>query len=170
MMPELRIGFMPAPKSFSSVLKSIEEFAAPPSSLSALQHSMVNLIRSQLAGYDWVGFYMIDPNDTSTLVLGPFAGEPTQHVRIPVTRGICGAAVADGQTIVIEDVASDLRYLSCSIQTKSEIVVPIRANGQIVGEIDVDGHELAAFGAEDKAFLEACAKIAGAVFEQERRS
>jgi GAF domain-containing protein len=158
---------MHVPRNFSPVLKSIEDFAATPSSFNTLQCYMVDLIRQRLPGYDWVGFYMIDQNEASTLVLGPCAGEPTQHVRIPISQGICGAAVAVGQTIVIEDVASDPRYLSCSTETKSEIVVPIRANGKIVGEIDVDSHEPAAFHAEDKAFLEACAVIAGAVFERE---
>ena len=92
------------------------------------------------------------------LQLGEFVGAPTEHVRIPVARGICGAAVAQAQTIVVDDVHSDPRYLACSIETKSEIVVPIEANGKIVGEIDIDSHQAAAFGPEDRAFLELCAK------------
>jgi L-methionine (R)-S-oxide reductase len=90
--------------------------------------------------YDWTGFYMLDPDDPKTLVLGPFAGAPTPHVRIPVSQGICGAAVESGETVVVDDVNADPRYLSCSISTKSEIVVPIYASGRVVGEIDIDSH------------------------------
>lgn len=95
----------------------------------------------------------------NTLVLGPFHGPPTEHVRIPVTDGICGAAVVQGETVIVDDVSSDPRYLACSIETRSEIVVPIRVNGKIVGEIDIDSHELAAFGPDDRDFLESCAAI-----------
>ncbi len=109
---------------------------------------------------------MLDPGDPAALVLGPFAGAATEHFRIPVSRGLCGAAVAQGQTIVVDDVAVDLRYLACSLETRSEIVVPIRARGKIVGEIDIDSHTPAAFGPEDRAFLEKCAALVGAFFER----
>jgi L-methionine (R)-S-oxide reductase len=103
---------------------------------------------------------MLDPDDPQTLVLGPFVGDPTPHVRIPVTEGICGAAVATGKTVIVDDVNADPRYLSCSIKTKSEIVVPIYVRGKVVGEIDIDNHDLAAFTDVDRAFLE---EVAGTV-------
>jgi len=130
-----------------------------------LLQQTVDLIHSKLPTYNWVGFYMLDPTDSSMLELGPFAGAATPHTRIPVTEGICGAAVAQGETVVIDDVNSDPRYLSCSIETKSEIVVPIRAHGAIIGEIDIDSHTAAAFGAEDRVFVERCAAILGGYFE-----
>jgi GAF domain-containing protein len=108
---------------------------------------------------------MLDPADSSMLELGPFAGAPTPHTRIPVTEGICGAAVAQGETVVVDDVNADPRYLSCSIETKSEIVVPIRVCGRIVGEIDIDSHTPAAFGLADRAFVERCAAILGGYLE-----
>jgi GAF domain-containing protein len=108
---------------------------------------------------------MLDPADASMLVLGPFSGAPTPHTRIPVTEGICGAAVAQGETVVVDDVNADPRYLSCSIETKSEIVAPVRAHGAIVGEIDIDSHAAAAFGADDRAFVERCAEIVGRYLE-----
>ena len=86
-------------------------------------------------------------------------------IRIPVTEGICGAAVAQGQTVVVDDVSADPRYLSCSIETKSEIVAPIRVLGVIVGEIDIDSHTAAAFGSEDRVFVERCAEIIGDYLE-----
>jgi GAF domain-containing protein len=100
------------------------------------------------------------------LQLGPFVGESTPHVRIPVNQGICGAAVASGETVVVDDVASDPRYLSCSIQTKSEIVVPIYACGRVVGEIDIDSHQLAAFDELDRAFLHEVALIVAIYIEE----
>jgi len=100
------------------------------------------------------------------LVLGPFVGAATPHVRIPVSQGICGAAVAGGETVIVDDVGSDPRYLSCSIETKSEIVVPIYANGTVVGEIDIDSHDRAAFKDEDRVFLEEVARIVGGYMEK----
>jgi GAF domain-containing protein len=117
------------------------------------------MIPSRLSYYNWTGFYMLDPNDAEMLILGPFRGAPTEHTRIPVHQGICGAAVAQNQTVIVDDVNSDPRYLSCSIETKSEIVVPIRAHGAVIGEIDIDSHDAAAFTAADRDFLEACALI-----------
>jgi GAF domain-containing protein len=109
---------------------------------------------------------MLDQNDSEMLVLGPFHGAPTEHVRIPVHEGICGAAVAENDTVIVDDVTSDPRYLACSFETRSEIVVPIRAHGAVVGEIDIDSHDLAAFSAQDREFLEKCAAIVGAFVER----
>jgi L-methionine (R)-S-oxide reductase len=108
---------------------------------------------------------MLDQGDPDVLVLGPFHGAPTDHIRIPVTEGICGAAVVQGKTVIAGDVSADPRYLSCSIETKSEIVVPIRIRDRIVGEIDIDSHDLNAFGAEDQTFLEECASLIGKFME-----
>lgn len=144
-----------------SLLARISELASNAPSLEALEKGMVEAIAGQLPYCNWTGFYMLDPTDPETLVLGPFAGEPTPHVRIPVTEGICGAAAATGETVVVDDVNADPRYLSCSIRTKSEIVVPIYAHGRVVGEIDIDSHTPAAFTEIDREFLEEAARIAG---------
>ena len=148
-----------------SLLSLIEQLAAGAGSLKSLQEDVVAAISQRLPYYDWIGFYMLDPNDAQTLVLGPFLGEPTPHVRIPVNQGICGAAVASGTTIVVDDVNADPRYLSCSIKTRSEIVVPIYARGIIVGEIDIDSHTPAAFTGVDRAFLEEVACTVGRYLE-----
>jgi L-methionine (R)-S-oxide reductase len=147
--------------AFQQILGSIEHFSASSTDALALQRFTVDLIAEKLPYYNWVGFYMLDPNDADTLVLGPFHGAPTDHVRIPVTEGICGAAVAQGKTVIVDDVSADPRYLSCSIETKSEIVVPIRVHDQIIGEIDIDSHDLSAFGPDDRIFLESCAALIG---------
>jgi L-methionine (R)-S-oxide reductase len=92
-------------------------------------------------------------------VLGPYLGKRSPHTRIPVGSGICGAAAAEKQTIVVDDVNADERYLACSLETRSEIVVPIMRDGRVVGEIDVDSDRAAAFGPEDRALLEAVAPL-----------
>lgn len=146
---------------FQQILAAVRGFAAVAASLPALQEFCVLEIGRRLPHYNWVGFYMLDPADPNTLVLGPFRGAPTPHVRIPVSEGICGAAVAQRATVVVDDVAQDPRYLACSLETRSEIVVPLRAGSQIVGEIDIDSHTPAAFDQHDRAFLEECAAIVG---------
>jgi L-methionine (R)-S-oxide reductase len=149
-----------------SLLSRFRELAAAAPSLDALETSIVAAIAGAFPHYNWTGFYMLDPSDPRTLLLGAFHGEPTPHVRIPVSEGICGAAVASGETVVVDDVNANPRYLSCSIRTKSEIVVPIRAHGKVVGEIDIDSHTLAAFTEADRSFIEEAAHIVGAWLEQ----
>ena len=148
------------------MLDEVRDLVAVSDSLNALQEGIVNALARRLAHFNWTGFYMLDPNDSETLVLGPFVGDPTPHVRIPVTQGICGAAVATGKTVVVDDVNADPRYLSCSLKTKSEIVVPIYVHGKVAGEIDIDSHNPAAFDDHDRALLEEIARIAGSYMEQ----
>jgi GAF domain-containing protein len=149
----------------NTLLDQFRELAAASSSLAQLQTGIVEAASRSLPHFSWTGFYMLDPSDPSMLVLGPFVGAPTPHLRIPITQGICGAAVASGETVIVDNVASDPRYLSCSIETKSEIVVPIYAHGRVVGEIDIDSHVSAAFTDEDRHFLEQTAQIVGSYIE-----
>jgi GAF domain-containing protein len=148
-----------------AILEWLENAIAGGTPAQLLLQQVSDAIRTKLSDYNWVGFYMLDPTDPSMLELGPFAGAPTPHTRIPVSEGICGAAVAQGETVVVDDVTSDPRYLSCSIETKSEIVAPIWVHGKIVGEIDIDSHKAAAFGGEDRAFVENCAELIGRYLE-----
>jgi L-methionine (R)-S-oxide reductase len=152
--------------TFAQILSEVSAFAASANDLASLQKFIVEIIPQHLPYYNWTGFYMLDPGDSETLVLGAFHGAPTEHVRIPVSQGICGAAVAQNDTVIVDDVHSDPRYLACSLETRSEIVVPIRARHAVVGEIDIDSHDLAAFSAQDKDFLEKCAAIVGGFVEQ----
>lgn len=151
--------------TFAQILSEVHIYAGSANDLTSLQKFIVETISQRLTYYNWTGFYMLDPGDPEMLVLGPFRGAPTEHVRIPVNQGICGAAVAQNNTVIVDDVNSDPRYLACSLETRSEIVVPIRVNDVVVGEIDIDSHDLAAFSSQDKKFLEECAAIVGSFME-----
>lgn len=121
----------------------------------AAMHLAVERLKAELPHYTWVGIYLLEGDE---LVLGPYLGKPSPHVRIPLNRGICGAAASQQQTIIVDDVSSDPRYLACSLETRSEIVVPIMRGGRVLGEIDIDSDRPAAFGAEDRGLLERVAQ------------
>jgi L-methionine (R)-S-oxide reductase len=124
----------------------------------------VNLLKTRLCDYTWVGIYLLDGNE---LVLGPYEGKPSPHTRIPLGRGICGAAAAEKTTIVVDDVHADPRYLACSLETKSEIVVPIMRGNEVLGEIDIDSDRPAAFGERDRRLLEEVAAVLAARMHQQ---
>lgn len=151
---------------FNQILSEVRTFAESANDLATLQNFIVEIITNRLPYYNWTGFYMLDPDDADALVLGPYRGAPTEHVRIPVSQGICGAAVAQNGTVIVDDVNSDPRYLACSLEARSEIVVPIRVHGAVTGEIDIDSHDLAAFSPADKEFLEECAVVVGNFMER----
>ena len=117
--------------------------------------AVCRLLQRERKHYNWVGIYFLEGNE---LVLGPYVGESSPHARIPIDKGICGAAVREKATVVVPDVNADPRYLVCSIQTKSEIVVPIQADGRILGEIDIDSHTPDAFTDADRELLEQVAE------------
>jgi len=143
----------------------LDALASAAANADALMNSIVQLLHDKLARYNWVGFYMIDPKDANMLVLGPFRSSMTPHTRIPLNQGICGAAASSGKTVIVDDVNKDPRYLSCSIETKSEIVVPVFAKGKVVGELDIDSHFLAAFGPDDRKLCEYAAQLLGKFIE-----
>ncbi|HVI10467.1 MAG TPA: GAF domain-containing protein [Candidatus Binatia bacterium] len=131
-----------------------------------LMQGICKLLHERMLKYNWVGFYMLEPGtQPPILVLESFVGAMTPHTRIPLNQGICGAAASSGKTIVIDDVSKDPRYLACSLETKSEIVVPVFVKGQVVGELDIDSHFSAAFAAEDQCLVQYCADVVGKKLE-----
>tara|TARA_B100000614_G_scaffold259497_1_gene284220 strand:+ start:880 stop:1404 length:525 start_codon:yes stop_codon:yes gene_type:complete len=117
-----------------------------------------DLLHREVPHYDWFGFYLAVPEER-VLVLGPYQGEPTDHVRIPYGRGICGQAAERRDTFLVDDVAAQDNYLSCSIHVRSEIVVPVFEGDEVVAEIDIDSHRTAAFTDADRRFLEQLASL-----------
>jgi L-methionine (R)-S-oxide reductase len=113
-------------------------------------------ILKRIPHYSWAGIYQVAGGE---LVLGPFLGKPSPHTRIPLGRGICGAAAIEQTTIVVDDVNNDPRYLACSVETRSEIVVPVKRGGEVIAEIDIDSDRPAAFDQRDRQMLEAVAAL-----------
>ena len=136
------------------VVEKIRTATGSQSSSREVMERAVAVLKQEVPHYTWVGIYLLEGDE---LVLGPFLGKPSPHARIPLGQGICGAAATTKQTIVVDDVNADPRYLACSIETRSEIVVPIVQGSDVLGEIDVDSDRPAAFGARDRALLEAVA-------------
>lgn len=161
---------MPTGSSFAEVQKDIDRLNHAAGSVEDFMWEMVKLLHDRMLKYNWVGFYMLEEQPSNSqprmLALGAFQGAMTPHTRIPVNQGICGAAASTGKTIVVDDVSVDSRYLACSTETKSEIVVPVFVRGKVVGELDIDSHFPAAFGDQDRALVEYCASLVGKQLEK----
>jgi len=140
----------------NDLLTAIRSAVASAPNPEAAMKQAVRLLKDAIPYYSWVGIYLLDGDE---LVLGPFLGKPSPHTRIPLGNGICGAAATAKATIVVDDVNADPRYLACSIETKSEIVVPIMEGDDVLGEIDIDSDMPAAFGDQDRRLLEQVAAL-----------
>jgi L-methionine (R)-S-oxide reductase len=148
------------------VRNELTKLAQTAPSSQELMQAMVKVLHERMLKYNWVGFYLLEPGaQPRMLVLGAFEGAMTPHTRIPLHQGICGAAASSGLTVVVDDVNKDPRYLACSLETKSEIVVPVFVRGKVVGELDIDSHFAAAFTSEHQDLVQHCARLVGKKFE-----
>lgn len=153
---------IPKAQKLDEIRKEALRLSGEKRSADQLMESITSLLNAEMLKYNWVGFYMLDETtDPPVLVLGHYWGAMTPHTRIPLHQGICGAAASSGKTVVVDDVKKDPRYLACSLETKSEIVVPIFVHGKVAGELDIDSHFSAAFGPEDRELIECCAELVG---------
>lgn len=148
----------------SDLLTAISSAVAAAPTVESAMQQVVRLLKDAVPHYTWVGIYLVEGEE---LVLGPYLGKPSPHTRIPLGKGICGAAVTEKATIVVDDVNADPRYLACSVETRSEIVVPIMRGSQPLGEIDIDSDQPAAFGDADRALLEPVAAMLAERFDEE---
>jgi GAF domain-containing protein len=121
-----------------------------------VQARVVISLHKNFSNYNWAGIYRLEGK---SLVLGPYQGKPTVHTRIPVGTGVCGSAALSQKTEVVPDVQADARYLACSLETRSEIFVPVIKGGAFWGEIDIDSDRPDAFGPDDVELLEAVARL-----------
>lgn len=140
-------------------LAEFELVARSAASAQALMQHVSDRLHAELARYNWVGFYLVDAADPKFLLLGPYSGTFTPHIRIPLNQGLCGAAASTGQTIVVNDVTTDPRYLSGSEHTKSEIIVPLSARGRVVAELDINSYFKNTWDARERQFVEKCAAL-----------
>jgi GAF domain-containing protein len=129
----------------------------------ALQE-VCRFLRQSFSHYPWVGVYRLEGTE---LVLDAWDGpQATEHSRIPLELGICGQAAREDRTVIVDDVRSDPNYLACFLETRAEIVVPVRYGGRVVGEIDIDGNAVSVFDASDRRFLESVAEKLGPALER----
>ncbi len=134
------------------LIVEVKKLASESTNRDAFLLESARLINRFFPQFEWVGFYFLK---NSKLHIGPYIGPTTPHTIIDLNAGICGAAVSQENTIVVDDVNADPRYLACSLETKSEIVIPIRQNGKIIGELDIDSSQRSAFGEFEQQLLEA---------------
>ncbi len=149
--------------TYDDILETVKLNIEQASSHHEAMLQAVTVLKDQISDYSWVGIYVLDGSD---LVLGPFLGKPSPHTRIPLNQGICGAAATHKQTVIVDDVDADPRYLACSLETRSEIVVPIMRGSDVLGEIDIDSDKKAAFGPADRELLESVAALLAKRFPQ----
>lgn len=122
------------------------------------------LLDAHVEVFDWVGFYLVDPDAERELVLGPYVGEATDHTRIPFGKGICGQAAESLETFVVQDVNQEDNYLACSIHVKAEIVIPVMKGDTFAAELDIDSHTQNSITKEHQAMLEEICDIAAQLF------
>ena len=154
------------PPSLQDLLNDFEAAARTAANANELMEKMSERLHADVARYNWVGFYLPSHMEPETLVLGPFTGSFTPHDRIPYTQGLCGAVARTHQTVVVNDVAADPRYLEGSSTTKSEAVVPVLARNKFVAELDINSYFANTFTPHDIRFLESCASILGKYIEK----
>ena len=138
-----------------NLVKDVEHLARTTAGREQFLLETARSINRHCPHYTWVVFYFLKGGK---LHVGPYVGKPTPHTVIDLNRGVCGAAVSQGETIVVADVQADPRYLACSLETRSEIVIPLRIGDRIIGELDIDSDRKAAFDDNDRRFLEQLAE------------
>ena len=137
---------------YDILLKEIKLYLETSSSFEESLKWICNLLKKRVEKYDWVGYYMNDEKH-KRLVLKCFSGKPTSQKIIPYGKGICGQVANKKKTIIVDDVESEKNYISCNIDVKSEIVVPLFLNKIIIGQIDIDSNFPSAFNSHDELFL-----------------
>jgi GAF domain-containing protein len=143
------------------LLREFESLTKTGLPATSLMDRIARRLHEKMTRYNWVGFYLVDPADSGILLVGPYAGSFTPNARIPLDRGLCGAAAMTRQTVVVDDVAKDPRYLSGSSMVVSEIVVPITLKRELAGELDIESYFPATFSKPEQEFVEACARLVG---------
>lgn len=126
--------------NYESILQHVEAIVLNDKSRDEKLRAICELLDREIVVFNWTGFYLASEDEERMLVLGPYVGEETDHTKIPFGRGICGQAAETLDTFVVQDVSEAENYLACSIDVKSEIVVPIMKGDTFVGELDIDSH------------------------------
>lgn len=151
--------------NLNKLIRQISELVADKNrSKNEKLQGICDILALAIPRFDWVGFYIPDPEADRELVLGPFNGEPTEHTRIPFGKGICGQSADTEDTFVVQDVNEADNYISCSADVQSEIVVPVMKNNTFVAELDIDSHAKNSITEEHRELLEKICDIAAGLF------
>ena len=141
------------------LLKEFEDFAASSPNPELLMQRVAQRVHMHIPRYNWVGFYLTNKNDTSTLVLGPYTGSFTPKPTLSLNQGLCGWAASTGRVVVADNVAEEPRYMQASDLVKSQIVVPMLTGSKTLAVLNVESYFLSAFrSAQERDFVEACAE------------
>lgn len=143
------------------LLSEFREFARTAPTAEALMERIARRLHEKMTRYNWVGFYLVSAADPGILLVGPFVGSFTPNARIPLDTGLCGAAATSGQTVVVQDVTKDPRYLAGSSMVKCEIVVPIFTKNKLAAELDIESYFAGTFSPPEARFVEDCAGLVG---------
>jgi L-methionine (R)-S-oxide reductase len=141
------------------LLRELQNYARTAPTVEPVMERMAKRLHEQMTRYNWTGFYLVDPADPGYLIVGPFAGSFTPKSRIPLNSGLCGAAAASGQIVVVQDVSKDPRYLAGSSLVKSEIVVPIYGHKKLAAVLDINSYFADTFTRTEQQFVEASANV-----------
>ena len=146
--------------NFNELKPKISDLVSRSSSLDATLKEVCELLKTSIPYYDWVGFYFKN-GEKEELKIGPYAGATTDHEIIPFGKGICGQVAVSNENFVVQDVNSQDNYIACSLNVKSEIVIPLFVNNINIGQIDIDSNTIDPFTQEDERFLEfVCESVA----------
>ncbi|MGB8130908.1 MAG: GAF domain-containing protein [Candidatus Angelobacter sp.] len=150
------------------LLQAFRIFAETAANATALMTHISQRLHSEMARYNWVGFYLVDQADPGMLVVGPYVGSFSPNARIPLNKGLCGAAATTKKTVVVNDVANDRRYLSGSEIVKANMVVPILAKNELAAELDIESYFANTFTRAEQTFAEEVAQLVGKYMEKKR--
>ena len=137
----------------SELRNKITNIINNPRTIEIRLQEICDILRNTVSHYDWVGFYFRNGRKRE-LKLAQFSGEPTEHTLIPFGKGICGQVALSNKNFVVQDVLEQDNYISCGLDVKSEIVIPIFKDGVNIGQIDIDSHKKNAFTIDDENSLE----------------
>jgi L-methionine (R)-S-oxide reductase len=154
---------------YEELLEEFENSARTADGSKSLMQHCAQRLHEAMARYNWVGFYLMEEPDFKALVLGPYVGSFMPTLRIPLDKGLCGAAATSGKTVVVNDVLADPRYLGSDL-VKSNIVVPISVKARVMAEICIESYFADSFPAAEQRFIESCAAIVGRYMEKEART
>jgi L-methionine (R)-S-oxide reductase len=152
------------PGTFEHLLGRVRALVEGPYERDEKLRRICTLLAANVLHYHWVGFYLVGRPEKKELVLGSFVGDPTEHVRIPFGRGICGQAAERRETLMVQDISRESNYVACSPSVKAEIVVPILRGSELLGLLDIDSQVHSPFSVEDQAFLEQVCELLTVLF------